>query len=468
MSGDSKSPGPPVPAPRPRSETMTKRTLEEINSVAGLYDGNVLQTNYSRRSQKDTIAWMTTVTTGIDPKFSLLKTESVEEEQLEAVYDLGMRVKALAHAMKTRGLQSVFDLTHCINEDLIGASGFTPTFEEFGNLLDVYSQVSLETVRKCVRYTMEYGEDHMAWGQTLTYQLVERSCEPELRARVNEYMLSIPPEEQGGPTYFKIAMDCITSSSYNISLALINKIDHMKIRNYEGENVLTVVSFLRGACNRLKMCDDLPKNIEHKILAIMRTSSNRQFSEFFSNWYTQLSLQSTGPVKIDKLVTIEDILQQATRQYNILLEESRWIVTKKKGANFKASNQNNNKDPLPAAQNVSDDNKIKGSGLQRNGNENNKNKQGQNSKKNDNGENDGKRTPKWSIPPGPGEPTERMWKNKTEYWCAKCKRWRRHSTAEHVDNHCNNNNNADGRTVTFADSATTAHQPQGVLRRTGL
>ena len=34
----------------------------------------------------------------------------------------------------------------------------------------------------------------------------------------------------------------------------------------EGENVLTAVSFLRGALNRLEMSDDLPKNIVYKVL----------------------------------------------------------------------------------------------------------------------------------------------------------------------------------------------------------
>ena len=115
---------------------------------------------------------------------------------------------------------------------------------------------------------------------------------------------------------------------------------------------------------------------------------------------------------------------------------------------------------------MADKGKTKGTGLQRSGG--GEPKQGSNNK-----DGDGKRKPKWSIPSGPGEPTERIWKNKPEYWCEKCNRWRRHLTREHTDNP---NGGANGtkskdKTVSFpqdtsggANTSTT----QGILRRTGL
>ena len=269
--------------------SMQKRQISDIQKLTGLYTENTLQTYFKKRNEKDTIAWVKEVTTGIDPKFSLLKTESVDAEQLEAVYDLGMRIKELQRAVEMRGLNEVFMLEHCSNQEDEDMENFLPCVEVVGNILKEYSKVTLDTVCKCVRYTMEYHEEHLVWGLTLTFRLMEQCCEPELCSRVNERFMTIPIEEQGGPTYFKIAMDCIMSVSYNISLALINKkVDHMRIRNYEGENVLTAVSFLRGALNRLEMSDDLPKIIVYKVLNIMQTSSNHRFNNFFAQWYMQL------------------------------------------------------------------------------------------------------------------------------------------------------------------------------------
>ena len=439
---------------------MQKRQISDIQKLTGLYTENTLETYFKKRNEKDTIAWVKEVTTGIDPKFSLLKTESVDAEQLKAVYDLGMRIKELQRAVEMRGLNEVFMLEYCSNQEDEDMENFLPCVEVVGNILKEYSKVTLDTVRKCVRYTMEYREEHLVWGLTLTFRLMEQCCEPELRSRVNERFMTIPIEEQGGPTYFKIAMDCITSVSYNISLALINKVDHMRIRNYEGENVLTAVSFLRGALNRLEMSDDLPKNIVYKVLNIMQTSSNHRFNNFFAQWYMQLDTTCKGRVRIEELITVDEILEQATRQYNILLEENRWIIAKKKGAGF---NANNNE---PSAQTVADKGKNKGTGLQRSGGGDPKPGTG-------NKGGDGKRTPKWSIPPGPGEPTERMWKNKPEYWCEKCNRWRRHSTREHTDNPTGGGNGTKGpkdKTVTFSPDTTGANSTttQGILRRTGL
>ena len=53
---------------------------------------------------------------------------------------------------------------------------------------------------------------------------------------------------------------------------------------------------------------------------------------------SQLDTTCKGRVRIEELITVDEILEQATRQYNILLEENRWIIAKKKGAGFNANN----------------------------------------------------------------------------------------------------------------------------------
>lgn len=80
--------------------------------------------------------------------------------------------------------------------------------------------------------------------------------------------------------------------------------------------------------------------------------------------------------------------------------------------------------------------------------------------------------PPYLRPPGPGEPHERMWRNKPEYFCDKCKRWRRHKTVGH-DQWATAN--PDANTAATPPGQATQPPPQannasvaGVLRRTGL
>ena len=77
----------------------------------------------------------------------------------------------------------------------------------------------------------------------------------------------------------------------------------------------------------------------YKVLNIMQTSSNHRFNNFFAQWYMQLDTMCKGSTRIENLISVDEILEQATRQYNILLAENRWIINKKKGAGFNANKQ---------------------------------------------------------------------------------------------------------------------------------
>ena len=125
-----------------------------------------------------------------------------------------------------------------------------------------------------------WREDHPVWAETLTSRLVENSCEPEIWERVSERMMGIIPFETGGATYFKLAMECITSMSFTVSMLLSFKVTKMTVKQFPGENMFKLISFMRGAIQRLTMNKMLPPHMTLVIFQVMQTSSCAKFNIF--------------------------------------------------------------------------------------------------------------------------------------------------------------------------------------------
>jgi hypothetical protein len=373
----------------------TARTLEEIGSVSGLYEDDVLEKKYASRGSRETMAWISLVTAGLtDNQFSLLKSDAIDSDQLEAVYDLSMRVYEVQQFALNNGLASAFTIYK------LDPSTGRPISNDTTNLLESYATTTLASVRASVKYTKEWEEDHVVWAMTLTLRLIENSCEADLRERINERLMGIPLSEIGGPTYFKVAMECITSMSHSVSRALSLKVQSLKIRDFEGENVLRVISFLRGALSRLRVVNMVPPDTEFILFEIFQSTTCQKFNLFFTTWYTQRETQKLTSISgsISDLDT-EIIFRVAESQYRTMLEDGSWQVTAKRGSGFCG-------EATP--------------------------KGGANNAEGQEGDGGARHIPKYRVPPGEGEPHQRMFKGAMEYWCGRCKRWNKHHL---TDNH---------------------------------
>jgi hypothetical protein len=177
----------------------TKRTKDELRNHGGLFDEDVVKQKYATRGTKECMQWTTTVTTGIESKFSTVKSDAVEDEQFESVYDLSMRVAELRTFIKQNGLASAFDI---YATDSTGK----PIISTARNILDDYGSITLDEVKSSTRGIQEWGEDHKVWAETIAMQLVSNSCDADLRQRVTERMIGIDDYDIGGATFFKLAI----------------------------------------------------------------------------------------------------------------------------------------------------------------------------------------------------------------------------------------------------------------------
>jgi hypothetical protein len=120
---------------------------------------------YSSRGTKECMQWVVAVTLGIDSKFSTVKSDAIEAEQFESVYDLSMRVAELKTFVKQIGLISTFDIFDVDSAGKIIQSSAR-------NLLDDYANLTLDAVKISTRGIQEWGDDHNVWAQTIVTQLV--------------------------------------------------------------------------------------------------------------------------------------------------------------------------------------------------------------------------------------------------------------------------------------------------------
>ena len=383
-------------------------SLNKLSVAAGLYDQDVLQQKYMTRSDRATMQWVAQVTAGISSKFSLVRSDAIESEQLQSVYDLAMRVNELERIVTQNGLLDCF-MIYKVSD----TNGQRDTTIPLVNIFQHYGTMTLDQVLSSIQATMKWEPDHLVWAETLTLRLVESSCESPLRERVNERLMGKDRFSIGGATYFKIAMECITSMSYSVSMALSVRITKLSIKQFDGEDVIKVISFLRGAIQRLTMNNMLPPHMYN----ILQSSSTEKFNAFFDSLYAQKEadaiIKSTS-ISLD----VETLFHIAENQYQTLLEDGSWVSTTKKGSGFIAGmlcwrcrKEDHMAKDCPDADTSNQSTRS---------NSNNNRNQSTN-----------RSTAPWKKPPGPGEPHTRTHKGKEEFWCDKCKWNRTHKTKGH-------------------------------------
>ena len=346
-----------------------------------------------------------------------MKSDAIANEQLTAVYDLSMRVQDLKKFVTKNGLKKIFTIYD------VGPNGQVNTSGDGKLIFDHYGSIELSKVKDYVRAVKEWSPDYEVWAMSLSMMLIENSCDETLKFWVNERMSKLDVFERGGPTYFLIAMQCITLMSGKVSMTISIKLTTLKLTNFEGKNVIQAISIFRGIIERLKMCDMLPPHLVEVLFKFFQSSSCEQYNQFFANIYAQQeALCFCSTVTQSLAWTDEMLFKVAEAQYTKLVEEGVYHITKK-GYNAKLCRPCNQSGHMaPECPNTSET--VEGSKPKPHANSTNAD--GQN-----NGTNNGQKS-KWRQPPKEGESHEREYKGKMEYWCARCKKWNQtHKTVDH-------------------------------------
>ena len=106
----------------------------------------------------------------------------------------------------------------------------------------------------------------------------------------------------------------------------------MKLTNFNGENVDTAISMIRGAISRLKTVEPprVPSDIQTQLLHVFQTSSEITFNDHFKQVEQQYNIDVATHRKGSTLLSVGDILTLAASLYRARVEKGTWSGVSRK------------------------------------------------------------------------------------------------------------------------------------------
>jgi hypothetical protein len=257
----------------------------------------------------------------VDPiptKFTFDQESLDQVDALGATYDVQVRIDDYGRRMRKYDADSTFQIL-CLKDTETVPTDTTTTKD----LLTDYESITEEEVRKSNKLYRQYGTVWDVQNASLSENLLENSCDEELRLKVKERVDTIPVIERGGPLYFYIMVHKILSMSDDTIRLLTDRITNMNIKEVQGEDILKVVTIYRHTLKRLGNVKKVPHDMLTKLLEGLQTTSVDEFNATFH--HIAISLKTDFNHQAHKLITIESCLDLAETLYVDHKEHGNWV-----------------------------------------------------------------------------------------------------------------------------------------------
>lgn len=249
---------------------------------------------------------------GLESKFSLVPIldDDATKEQLEAVYNVSMRIVEFKKSLRLTDMTDVFSIPDSFEEnpDPNVEEEWPAGAAESVDILNEPTSVTLEVTKKMSIFLARRGQGYHAENLLWSGTKLLNSCDKTLREKIEEKTIGYPVECQTGPVHFKIMIDLILSSSDQSMRSLATRLETAKMSDYPGENVITASSFIRTAALMLSNNDSLPKDVIELAMKIFKTASTKDFrDEIVQMWNNHKQGVKT--------ITLEEMLTAAETSY---------------------------------------------------------------------------------------------------------------------------------------------------------
>jgi hypothetical protein len=382
----------------------------------------------------------------ITTSFKLMSTvdETSAVADLQAIYNINIRLRELQKDLAQNNLQDVFTIfTAWENAARQGRSLPLPSTNAATHvrLLEKYSEISFDNVKKSTAFYMQVGAEYQVENLKWSGEKILSSCEESLREKILESTAALDPIYHGGPVYFWLMMQLVSTTSDHAMRCVIDKINKLKLSDFDGESVLHAVTFLRGAITLLKNNNAVPHDLRTSIFSMMKHCSTQDFVHFVTSLETMSSFPGMLPD-----TSIEFLLTTFESKYTDLLGSNKWSAKtssiSSQGSSFMAQPPSDSKDdpdvepicfncgavghkldtcPKPRDQ----------SSIDRFRKALNRLSSGRSNKKGNRSDKKDKEKDPLHTPPAHGETTTKKFPSGTRYWCGRCKKWGDHLLVDH-------------------------------------
>jgi hypothetical protein len=263
----------------------------------------------------------------LQTKFTMMNLKIDDPDKLDDTYNLSSAIDKMKENHIKYDMDDVFNI-------VIPDPSNPYKVLKIVDLYTDYGSIEVSDVATSNRfYSTMLRDPHGSLSENLktTFEYLLNNTDDNLVLKINETYLSYPVKERGGPLFFKLLMDLLQNNSAEAADYLVNVVKNLKISNFDGENVLKVVSLIRGAVKRLTNLKDargqsaLPTDLADHLLDVFQTSLVDDFNSLFKHFCLQSKIAtfrlksggSSGP-------TIDEILQFAENQYHLMKSTGKW------------------------------------------------------------------------------------------------------------------------------------------------
>ena len=404
-------------APSSRYNTVA-RTQAEIDKIEPV----VRQELRSTLDQKSLTNLRQYAVSPLKQLFNLPNVQD-DSELLAKSYTISSKLAALKiHLQKYDMIDCFMILTPTdvtLSGEIVGPGlQLTGTDPTMVNLIANYATVEEQQVINHVHFLRLYGQKYDLQNLDWSTELLTSSCDSDLSDKVSEKLTKYPISKTGGPLYLWHILNLIISTSEAASKALLDRLENIKIHTIDGENILQVISLLRGALDRLKVVNKTPVDVVDKVLDIFQTSSVKDFNTVFK------TLKLNVRLKISTGYTLEYIFQTAETFYREMQETHKWIGLGNDSSVF-VTCWNCGEDGHVFRNCNKTRNKFLPSNIQTSNQNQNFNQPSQSNRIS-------RKSPFWTQQPADGC-TTKVINGQTYYWCHHCARWNKtHTTKQHT------------------------------------
>jgi hypothetical protein len=246
---------------------------------------------------------------------------------LEEAYDLQMRTFSLLERLNSFQMAPVFQVQTAFDE----ATGFTAAAG--GQPVDVIanpSGVTMAQVRRSNLFYRTFGVgitvlQDLDWSANL----LELSSAESLRNQIFERLVDVDAAERGGPLYFKVMMDIVTSVRPESIETLIQSLRKLSLQHesFPGEDVDRINQLVRGTISRLGMVNAIPHDMFRVVCLIYQTSTTPEFNAKFQLLANLHELGQTTAVP-----TYSALLAKGEEEYRTLNACGSWCAASKRKA----------------------------------------------------------------------------------------------------------------------------------------
>jgi hypothetical protein len=155
----------------------------------------------------DLVKFTSCATEGLKTKFRLMSLSWKDDDQLDTVYSIGLLIVELTKHLTLFDMVDVFELV------LLPTSANDKGVLSMRYLLANYSTITVNECRASVEHYRLYGQGYHLQNLDWSQEMLERSCEDDLRNKILEKSMDIPAIQMGGPTFLTLIMHEVTSTT---------------------------------------------------------------------------------------------------------------------------------------------------------------------------------------------------------------------------------------------------------------